>query len=477
MVDDSTVNLELAMEELMSQSQAAKQVKELLSAKYLRQPMAYVHTYGCQGNVADSEKLKGFLSQMGFGFASCKEQADLVLYNTCAVRENAELKLFGKIGELKALKERNPDIVIALCGCMMQQKQITAKICKSYPFVDLMFGTFAAHRFPELLLQVLKSKKAVTENTDRDNFIMEGLPVERESQFMASVQIMYGCNNFCSYCIVPYVRGREVSRKPEHIIAEVCQLAESGYKEILLLGQNVNSYGKGLEEQVTFSQLLRKLNEIPGDFRIRFMTSHPKDCTRELIDTIAECEKICPQLHLPVQCGNDRVLQEMNRHYTRAQYLELIRYAQEKVPGIGITSDIIVGFPGETYEEFLDTVSLAKEVRYFGVYTFIYSKRDGTKASEIPDCISDKEKAVWLNELLEVQHTISEEINRSYEGKTLCVLAENPDAEGAGFLLGHSDEGLLVKFPAPADLVGTFCQVKILEGKRAVLIGQLTGNM
>lgn len=435
--------------------------------------MAYVHTYGCQGNTADSEKLKGFLHQMGYGFAHSKEEADLVLYNTCAVRENAELKLFGKIGELKSLKEKDPDMLIVLCGCMMQQKRITDKIRKSYRHVDLMFGTYAAHQFPELLLHVLQSKKPLIENQERDNFIMENLPVERESDFMASVQIMYGCNNFCSYCIVPYVRGREVSREAGHIIDEVRQLVSNGYKEILLVGQNVNSYGRGLEEPLSFSELLRRLNKIEGDFRIRFMTSHPKDCSRELIDTISECGKVCPQLHLPVQCGNNRILKEMNRNYTREQYLDLIRYAKEKVPGIGLTSDIIVGFPGETYDEFLDTVSLAKEVRYLGLYTFIYSKRDGTKAALMDDPIKDSEKAKWLNELIDLQHQISEEINRSYEGKLLRVLGENPDSSEEGFLMGHSDEGLLVKFAAPIERIGTFCTVQITQGRRAVLLGNL----
>lgn len=463
---------EVVAQELKQQKVYISKVKELLGQRYLRQPLAYVHTYGCQGNVADGEKLKGFLRDMGYGFASCKEEADLVLYNTCAVRENAEKKLFGKIGELKALKEQKPELLIALCGCMMQEETVTEKIQKSYRQVDLILGTHVMHLFPQLLHQALCSKGLVVEAANRENVIAEGLPLQRESAFQASVQIMYGCNNFCSYCIVPYVRGREVSRQPQHILQEVTQLVQQGYKEILLLGQNVNSYGKGLEENITFAQLLRQIDAIPGDFWVRFMTSHPKDCTKELIDTIAQCPKVCRQVHLPVQSGNDRILKQMNRQYTRQQYLELIDYAKSTIPDVSFSSDIIVGFPGETYEEFLDTLSLVQQVGYQNLYTFIYSKRNGTKAAQMEDPVPGKEKARWVNQLIQAEYAVSDKLNLAYEGKTIRVLAENESSEQDGCLMGHNSQGVLVKFPAPKELLGQFVNITVTQGRRAVLYGE-----
>lgn len=336
----------IAPAELEKQKNYAQMVHTVLSARIENQPKAFVHTYGCQGNVADSERIKGMLREMGYAFTESEDEADLILFNTCAIREHAEDRVFGNVGALKNKKKRNPGCVVALCGCMMQQSQVAERIRNSYRFVDLVFGTHVIHRLPEMLYKVLSTGTRVFELPESDGVIAEGLPVSRDSAFKAWLPIMYGCNNFCSYCIVPYVRGRERSRDPETVINEARELIKAGYKEITLLGQNVNSYGKDLEKPVSFSELLRSINAIEGDFIIRFMTSHPRDCTHELLDTMARCEKVARHLHLPFQSGNDRVLKAMNRHYDRAKYLELISYAKEKMPDISLTSDVIVGFPG-----------------------------------------------------------------------------------------------------------------------------------
>ncbi len=394
--------------ELLKQKEYSEKVNSVLSARFPTEPpKAFIHTYGCQGNVADSEHIKGMLVDMGYVLCDDDSQADFILYNTCAIREHAEDRVFGNVGALKKYKKDKPHLIIALCGCMMQQEHIAEKIKKSYPFVNLVFGTHVTHRLPELVSKVLCTGKRVFCIDDSEGVIAEGLPTVRDSGDNAWLPIMYGCNNFCSYCIVPHVRGRERSRRPKIILDEAKKLVSEGYKLITLLGQNVNSYGKNCDFDMNFAQLIREIDSIEGDFKFDFMTSHPRDCSFELLDALAESKHFCGHLHLPVQSGNNRILKEMNRHYTREHYLELIKYAKEKIPGVDITTDIIVGFPGETYEEFLDTLSLVKEVEYGSMFTFIYSSRKGTPAASMPDPFTKQEKTKWFLELLKVQEDIA----------------------------------------------------------------------
>ena len=355
---------------------------KVLAAYYETPPLAYVRSYGCQQNVNDGEKIKGVLQDVGYGLCDNVEHADLILFNTCAVREHAEQRVFGNVGALKKLKEQNPRLMIGICGCMAQQEHIVEKLRQSYPYVDLVFGVDGIDRLPAMLAERIRKGKRYLEKPEERNAVVEELPIRRDSGFRAWLPIMYGCDNFCTYCIVPYVRGRERSREPAAILAEFKQLVAQGYKEITLLGQNVNSYGKGLENPIDFADLLNLLCEVPGDYQIRFMTSHPKDASRKLIDTIAAQEHLCKHIHLPVQSGSDRLLKEMNRHYNVAQYMDLINYAKEKVPGVTFSSDIIVGFPGETEEDFAATLDLIRKVGYMQLFTFIYSKRTGTKAAD-----------------------------------------------------------------------------------------------
>ena len=401
--------------ETAAQKEYAEKVRELNSARELP-PIAHVHSFGCQQNVSDGEKIKGMLAMMGYGFSDSADGADLVLFNTCAVRENAEDRVFGNLGALKHNKKLKPDMLIGVCGCMVQQEHITERIKKSFPYVDMVFGTHVLHTLPQLIYEALTTHKRQISIPQMDGVIAEGIPLRRESKLKASIPIMYGCNNFCTYCIVPYVRGRERSRDPEEIVREAEQLVADGYKELLLLGQNVNSYGRGTD--VDFPELLRRINAIPGEFKISYMSSHPKDATHELIDTIAECEKVTRHFHLPVQSGSSRILKLMNRSYTREHYLELINYAKEHIPDVALTSDIIVGFPGETYEDFQETLSLIREVKYDSLFTFIYSPRKGTKAAEMPDPISQEEKGRWFRELLEVQGEIGCSSYHDYIGRT-----------------------------------------------------------
>lgn len=394
--------------EMAKQNEYKEKVHTVLCARFGdKTPKAFVHTYGCQGNVADSEHIKGMLVEMGYELCNAPEEADMIIYNTCAIREHAEDRVFGNVGALKRLKSENPNLIIALCGCMVQQPHITEKLKESYPFVSLIFGTHVLHRLPELLSKVLCSGKRVFCIDDSDGVIAEGMPNSRDSGENAWLPIMYGCNNFCTYCIVPYVRGRERSRDPETVLFEAKQLINQGYKKLTLLGQNVNSYGKDSETGVDFSELLKRIDASEGDFKFDFMTSHPRDCSERLIDTLASSKHFCGHLHLPVQSGNNRILKEMNRHYTRERYLELVHYAKEKMPDIDLTTDIIVGFPGETYEEFLDTVSLVKEVEYGSMFTFIFSPRNGTRAASMPDPVPKAEKSRWFSELLKVQEEIA----------------------------------------------------------------------
>ena len=437
-------------------------------------PLAFVRTYGCQQNVADGEKIKGQLERMGFGFTENEEDADLIIFNTCAVREHAEDRVFGNIGALKNVKRRNPSLLIAVCGCMMEQEHAADRIKKSFPFVNLVFGTHVIHKLPQLLFTALTGGARVFERGDDsgDKTIVEGLPIHRDGSFKAWVTVMYGCDNFCSYCVVPYVRGRERSRRPEAIQQEFEGLVKAGYKDITLLGQNVNSYGKNLEQPVSFAQLLRSLDQVEGDYRIRFMTSHPKDATQELIDTIAESRHIARHLHLPFQSGNNRVLKEMNRRYTREKYLELVAYAKKKIPDISLTSDVIVGFPGETYEEFQDTVSLIKEVGFTSLFTFIFSPRVGTRAEKMPDPIPYEEKSKWFSELLRVQEEVAAQRCASMVGKSERILIEGRN-EKNGFLEGRTSGNVIVEAEGPDTLVGRFAQAEIISARNWILKGKL----
>lgn len=460
--------------ELDIQKEFCKKVRSVISKRYDPAPLACVVTYGCQQNVADSEKIKGMLHEMGYGFTEERTKAQLILFNTCAVREHAEDRVFGNVGALKKYKHEHPGVVIACCGCMMQQQHIAEKIKKSFPFVDLVFGTHVIHQLPGLLYKTLTGKKRVFEIPDMDGVIAEGVPVLRDEEKRAWLPIMYGCNNFCTYCIVPYVRGRERSRDPQDILKEARELVQNGCKEITLLGQNVNSYGKNLEPKVTFAQLLRMINDIDGDFRIRFMTSHPKDCTRELLETMAQCDKVAKHLHLPFQSGNDRVLKAMNRNYTREKYLSLIRYAKELMgDALTITSDIIVGFPGETYEEFQDTLSLIEEVRFTSLFTFIYSPRNGTPAARMPDPVPAEEKGRWLRELLAVQEKVSAENMKKYAGKTFKCFVYGKGKLGEHSLEARTDGNLIVEFDGDESLIGSFKNITVTEPLTYVLKGRL----
>ncbi len=436
------------------------------------EPKAFVRTYGCQQNVADSEKFKGMLQKMGYEIVSDPKEASFILFNTCAVREHAEDRVFGNVGALKSLKRRNPNMIIALCGCMMEQEHISNKIKMSFPFVDLVFGTHSMEDFPKLIYKVMQEKKRVFEHKNDERTICEHVPTFRDGKFKAFLPIMYGCDNFCSYCVVPYVRGREKSRECENIIEEARDIIESGYKEITLLGQNVNSYGKTLDNHVSFAQLLKKVDDIDGDYWIRFMTSHPKDAKKELINTMASGKHICNHLHLPVQSGSNRILKLMNRHYTKEQYLEIIYYAKEKLKDVSLTSDIIVGFPGETYDDFCETLELIKEVSFSSLYTFIYSKRVGTKAALMKDPISYQEKSQWFNELLKVQNDISKEYCKKFLNRKMRVLVEGKAVKD-GNLTARSSENLIVDIKGNEDLIGKFVNVKIVEAKDWFLKGNL----
>ena len=469
--------LQLTDSEIELQKEYLQKVRAVLSARfYDRTPKAYIHTYGCQGNVADSERIMGMLREMGYGFTEDLSEADFVLYNTCAVREHAEDRVFGNVGILKKYKEENHNLIIALCGCMMQQQHIRDKIYKSYPYVDLVFGTYVIHRLPELVYKTISGKKRVVCADEGNGAIAENTPVYRDKSVKAWLPIMYGCDNFCTYCIVPYVRGRERSREPEQIIAEAKDIISKGYKEITLLGQNVNSFGKNNKSDMNFAGLLREIHALDGEFKIRFMTSHPKDCTKELIDTIAECGKVSKHLHLPFQSGNDRVLKAMNRHYDRKKYLELVNYAKEKIPDLSLTSDVIVGFPGETYEEFKDTLSLIKEVEFTSLFTFIYSARKGTKAAEMPDPVSREEKGKWFQELLDVQEEIAARRTASMNGKVFNVLVEGGSKNKEGWLSGRTDANIIIEFPATDEqknVIGTYQNIKVTEALNWILRGEL----
>ena len=465
-------NIYIDEAELARQREFCAPCRELLCERFGDEPKAFVHTYGCQGNVADSERIKGQLAEMGFTFCDTAEDADFVLFNTCAVREHAEDRVFGNVGALKPIKEsKNNNMIIALCGCMTQQEHIAERLRKSYDYVNLVFGTFAVWRLPELMYDLLRRRKRVFDVKEEPGRIAEGIPAVRDRDFRAWLPIMYGCNNFCTYCIVPYVRGRERSREPEKILAEAKELIASGAKEITLLGQNVNSFGKNAGFDMSFAQLLREINALPGDFVIRFMTSHPKDCSEELLQAMAECEKVERHLHLPFQSGNDRVLKAMNRGYTAAHYKQFVKTARELMPELALTSDVIVGFPGETRAEFEDTLALIREVGFTSLFTFIYSPRKGTPAAGMEDPVSAKEKGEWFRELLKAQEDIAAGRCKNEIGRRYRVLVEDFDGE---YLAGRTSGNFVIRIPA-ADgrLVGKFAEAQIIEAGNWTLKGRL----
>ena len=436
-------------------------------------PRAFVDTYGCQQNVADSQRVMGMLRDMGCTFVQDAYEADIIVINTCAIRENAEKRVFGVVGQLVHAKEKNPDLIICLCGCMAQQEVVAKKIKSSYRHVDLVFGPQALWKFPELLHNVYTQQRRVFSIEDEHGTIAEGLPVVRESGVKAWVSIMYGCNNFCSYCIVPYVRGRERSREAANIIAECRELIESGIKEITLLGQNVNSYGKDLDDPMDFADLLAEIDKIEGDYLIRFMTSHPKDASQKLFDTMARCKHVAKQLHLPVQSGNSRVLKAMNRGYTREQYLEKVRYAKSVMPDLVLTSDIIIGFPGETEAEAMDTVSLIQEVRYDALFTFIFSPRPGTPAAKMEDPATRAEKQVWFDKLCDAQNEISAQLHKEYVGKTVRVLVDGESGDARWPLSSRTPGGRLVHLDGDTSLIGQYIDVEITDSNTWALFGEV----
>ena len=450
-----------------------REYSENFRVKNGRAPLANTETYGCQQNENDTERIRGILKEAGFEFCDKADIADLVIYNTCAVRENAEQKVFGRLGILKHLKESRPELIIGLCGCMVQQESITEKIKKVHSHVDLIFGTHALYKLPELLYETITQKKSIVSIENSDGEIAEDIPILRDDDNKAWVSVMYGCNNFCSYCIVPYVRGRERSRRPEAVMAEVRELVAKGVSEICLLGQNVNSYGKDLDEDIDFSDLLRQVNSVDGVERIRFMTSHPKDLSDKLIDTIAECPKICKQLHLPFQAGSDRVLKEMNRRYTKADYLEKIRKVKGRIPDIALTTDVIVGFPTETDEDFEDTLDVLRQVEFDQIFSFIYSRREGTPAAKLDFVLSEDEIHKNFNKLLEVQNEISRRKNEAYVGRIERVLVDGASKNDPEMLSGRTESSKIVNFKGDPSLTGKYVDVKITEAHTWSLNGTL----
>lgn len=462
---------------LVSAEETARQKEYMDKVRALHEqrttkPLAYVHTYGCQQNVADGERLMGMLREMGCEFTDDTKRADIVLMNTCAIRENAEKTVYGMLGQLTHTKAANPDQIICLCGCMAQQPRVAEKVKTSYRHVDLVLGPQAEWRFPELLYRAYTERGRVFSIDDEPGRIAEDIPVYRVGGVSAWVSIMYGCNNFCSYCIVPYVRGRERSREPEKIIEECRGLIAEGYKEITLLGQNVNSYGKDLGTDYDFADLLAAINAIPGDYWLRFMSSQPKDATNKLFDTMARCEHVAKQLHLPVQSGCDRVLKAMNRPYTRAKYEEMIAYARSVMPEMVLTSDVIIGFPGETEDEAMQTVDLVEKTQFDALFTFIFSPRPGTPAAKMPDPVSREEKQVWFEKLVDAQNAISAKKHASYIGRTVKVLVDG-ESDDAEFPLAARTEGnRLVRMKGDKALIGTFAEAKITDSNTWALYGE-----
>lgn len=430
-----------------------------------------VTTFGCQMNARDSEKLVGILEQIGYVEETEEEKADFVIYNTCTVRENANQRVYGRLGQLKHVKKSNPHMMIGLCGCMMQEPQVVEKLKKSYRFVDIIFGTHNIYKFAELIATRLESERMVIDIWKDTDKIVEDLPSERKFSFKSGVNIMFGCNNFCSYCIVPYVRGRERSRNPKDIIREIERLVADGVVEVMLLGQNVNSYGKNLEEPITFAQLLQEIEKIEGLERIRFMTSHPKDLSDELIEVMKNSKKICKHLHLPVQSGSTRILEKMNRRYTKEKYLELVDKIKTEVPDISLTTDIIVGFPGETEEDFLETMDVVKKVRYDSAFTFIYSKRTGTPAAAMEEQVPEDVVKDRFDRLLKEVQEISAEVCSVHTGTVQKVLVESVNDHDNSLVTGRLSNNILVHFPGEESLIGKIVDVSLDECKGFYYIG------
>ena len=452
---------------------AIRAENDAFAAENGRKKKFYSLAMGCQMNAHDSEKLEGMLDEMGFDRTDEETEADFIIYNTCCVRENAEQKVYGKLGWLKHYKEtKNPDAVIALCGCMMQQETVLQTLRQKYRHVDIVFGTFNLYKLPELVATRMESGETVYDIWQEQHEVVEDLPAIRHFPYKASVNIMFGCNNFCSYCIVPYVRGRERSRTPEDILAEVRRLAADGVKEVMLLGQNVNSYGKNLETPVSFAELLRMVNEVEGIERIRFMTSHPKDLSDELIQAMADCDKVCKYLHLPVQSGSDEILRRMNRHYTKESYMELVRKARAAMPDITLSTDIIVGFPGETEEDFEETMDVVQRVRYDSAFTFIYSKRTGTPAATMENQVPEDVIKDRFDRMLNILNPIVHEVHEEQLGKVMTVFAEEASKQDKTVLTGRADNNMLVHFKGTEDLIGQMVPVKITENKTFYLIGE-----
>ena len=442
-----------------------KKARVLLAEKEAelgRKLQACIKTFGCQMNARDSEKLRGILELIGYELTE-NEEADFVLYNTCTVRENANLKVYGRLGYLNGLKKKNPHMLISLCGCMMQEPEVIEKLKKSYRFVDLVFGTHNIYKFAELLTTAMESDRTVFDIWKDTDKIVEDLPAERTYPFKSGVNIMFGCNNFCSYCIVPYVRGRERSRRPEDILKEIRTLVADGVKEIMLLGQNVNSYGKNLEHPITFAQLLTEVEQIDGLERIRFMTSHPKDLSDELIQVMKHSKKICRHLHLPLQSGSTEILRRMNRRYTKEQYLALAEKLRREIPDLSLTTDIIVGFPGETEEDFQETLDVVRRVRYDSAFTFIYSKRTGTPAAAMENQIPEDVVKDRFNRLLTLVQDISREQSLRVQGQTLPVLVESVNEQDSSLVTGRLSNNLLVHFPGDASMIGEIVPVYLKE--------------
>ncbi len=455
-------------------SRAQMLVKEL-SGKAGRKLTSCVVTFGCQMNERDSEKLRGILKLAGYE-ESESEDADFVIYNTCTVRENANERLYGRLGGLSPYRKKNPGMKIAICGCMMQEKDEVEKIRKSYRYVDLVFGTHNLYRFAELLTACLMSSSPVIDVVDKSDRVVENLPAERTYSFKSGVNIMFGCNNFCSYCIVPYVRGRERSREPKEILREIEQLAGDGVIEVMLLGQNVNSYGKDLAEPVSFAALLEEVTKIEGLKRVRFMTSHPKDLSDELIDVMARCKKVCPHLHLPVQSGSSRLLKIMNRRYTKESYLALTERLRAAIPDISLSTDIIVGFPGETEEDFLETLDVVRRVEYDSAFTFIYSKRTGTPAASMEDQVSGDVIRDRFDRLLKEVQEIGRRRSSRFEGTVQSVLVESVNRQEKGLVTGRTMHNLVVHFPADESLIGTIVNVRLVKAQGFYYIGEREEN-
>ena len=466
-MERATVNI--SSQQVQQQQEFSQLLAALLAATYDEPPRAHIRTFGCQANEADSQRMAGQLQQCGFVLCDNPDDAQLILFNTCAVREHAEDRVFGNVGRLKQRRQRDKNLRVGLCGCMPQQEHVAEQLKQSFPFVDLVFGTHASPRLPQLLYKLYSTGRRVYDISAEQNGIVEGLPVERGSGFSAFVPIMFGCDNFCSFCVVPLVRGRERSRKPKAIVNEVRGLVQQGYKEITLLGQNVNSYH---QDDYDFPRLLRELDAIDGDFWLRFTTSHPKDCTCELLDVMAQGKHICRHLHLPVQCGNDAILHAMNRRYTAQHYLDLAAYAREVMPDISITSDIIVGFPGESYEQFCDTLTMLRQVKFASLFTFIYSPRKGTKAAELSDHVPRQEKVRWFEQLTALQDELGAALCQSLVGKTLRVLVEGRGKRLA--LAGRTAGNQIVEFDGDEHLMGQFIDVKITQAQGWKLEGEIT---